>query len=152
MGRSDRFRAIHCDCNLFLLGVQQNTAQRRGKGIINGLRLRLQRNHAGFKTGSFNQRLHEKIQLVELAVHSNKKFSLLFRRHRLIQQRRVQHFQVCNRRFDLMGYIRNQFLQVGPFLCNTAFAFPQHFIEPGKPVLDFIKQVFFLCVLRRGLI
>ena len=152
MGRNYRFRAIHCDRDFFLFSVQQNTAQRSGKGIINGLRLWLQRNHAGFQPGSFNHCLHEKIQLVKLAIHSNKKFSLLFRRHRLFQQRCVQHFQVCNRRFDLMGYIRNQFLQVGPFLCNAAFAFPQHFIEPGKSVLDFIKQVFFLGVLRRGLI
>ena len=39
-------------------------AQRSGKGIINGLRLWLQRNHAGFQPGSFNHCLHEKIQLV----------------------------------------------------------------------------------------
>ena len=28
----------------------------------------------------------------------------------------------------------------------------ERYAAPGKPVLDFIKQVFFLCVLRRGLI
>ena len=49
MGRRYRFRAIYRDRNLFLLCVQQNTAQRRSESIIDGLRLRLQSNHPGFQ-------------------------------------------------------------------------------------------------------
>ena len=49
-----------------------------------------------------------------------------------------------------MGNVRDQFLQIGPLLCCALPVLPHNFIQADKPVIDFIKQVFFLIDLRRG--
>ena len=59
--------ASYADLNRFLLGVQQNTAQRRRQSIVDRLRLFVQRNHAGFQPGGLYHGLHEKVQLFKLA-------------------------------------------------------------------------------------
>ena len=43
-----------------------------------------------------------------------------------------------------MGDVRNQLLQVSPFLCDAVFIFLHDLVQPPQPVVDFIEQAFFL--------
>ena len=42
-----------------------------------------------------------------------------------------------------MGDVRNQLLQVSPFLCDAVFIFLHDLVQPPQPVVDFIEQTFF---------
>ena len=48
-----------------------------------------------------------------------------------------------------MGDVRNQLLQVSPFLCDAVFIFLHDLVQPPQPVVDFIEQAFFLDRLLR---
>ena len=43
-----------------------------------------------------------------------------------------------------MGDVRNQLLQVSPFLCDAVFIFLHDLVQPPQPIVDFIEQAFFL--------
>ena len=75
-----------------------------------------------------NYRLHEKVQLIKLTSLGCQKFLLLLRRNLIFKQRVVDHFQVGNRGLDLMRDVRDQLLQVSPFLCDAVFIFLHDFI------------------------
>ena len=76
---------IYADLNGFLFSVQQNTAQRRRQGIVNRLRLSIQRDHAGFQAGGLYHSLHKKVQFFKLAAGCLQKFLTLFFCHRLLK-------------------------------------------------------------------
>ena len=56
------------------------------------------------------------------------KFLTLFFCHRLFKQSGVYHLKICNRRFHLMGDVRNQFLQISPLFRYTFSIFSHNFI------------------------
>ena len=43
-----------------------------------------------------------------------------------------------------MGDVRDQLLQVSPFLCDAVFIFLHDLVQPPQPIVDFIEQAFFL--------
>ena len=87
--------------------------------------------------------MHEEVQLIKLAGLGCQKFLLLLRGNLVFKQRVVDHLQVGNRGLDLMGDVRNQLLQVSPFLCDAVFIFLHDLVQSPQPVVDFIEQVFF---------
>ena len=87
--------------------------------------------------------MHEEVQLIKLAGLGCQKFLLLLRRNLIFKQRVVDHFQVGNRGLDLMRDVRDQLLQVSPFLCDAVFIFLHDLVQPPQPIVDFVEQAFF---------
>ena len=98
-------------------------------------------NDSGFQAGSFNHGLHEEVRLIKLAGLGCQKLVLLLRGALVFKQRVVDHRQVGNRCFNLMGDVRDQLLQVSPFFCNAVFIFLHDLVQPPQPVVDFIEPV-----------
>ena len=65
---------------------------------------------AGFQPGHLDQRLHQKVQLVDLAFHGAQKFRLLFRRELVLLQDVGEHLDVGDGRLDLVGDVTDQAL------------------------------------------
>ena len=149
MRNDQALRAVHLNIDLFFLGVQKDTSQCGGKRVIKRLAFLFQRNDTCFQTRGFNHSLHEKIQFIKLGGLCCKKLFLLLHRDFIFKQGAVNHFQVRNRGLDLMGNIRNKFLQVSPLLCNAVLVFLHDFIQTVQPIFNFIEKTFFFHSLFR---
>ena len=85
-------------------------AHSQGDGVGKAALLRVKDEGAGFQPGHLDQRLHQKVQLVDLALHGAQKFRLLFRRELVLLQDVGEHLDVGDGGLDLVGDVAHQAL------------------------------------------
>ena len=79
------FWAVHGYADALVFCREKNAAQGRSQGVVERLDRLFQSDDAGFQPRSFDHRLHQKVQLVQLAVSGFEKFSLLFAGHFVVE-------------------------------------------------------------------
>ena len=107
---TDRAVAVGGKRNLLGLRLGPHRAHSQGDGVGKAALLRVKDEGAGFQPGHLDQRLHQKVQLVDLAFHGAQKFRLLFRRELVLLQDVGEHLDVGDGGLDLVGDVAHQAL------------------------------------------
>ena len=96
--------------NVLFFRLGPHCAHGLGDGIGQRRFLHVKGEGARLQPGHFDQRLHEKIQLVDLLLHGVQKLGLFLRGQLVLLQNTGKHFDIGDGSLDLMGDIADQSL------------------------------------------